>query len=1019
MSSLQKSSVPRASFKSSKSEPVVRIVHISDLHYSEEKGSELKKRVKALLTDIEDECPDVDALVFSGDLAYSGKKKQFNDADALLFEACKSRLHIPRKRIFIVPGNHDVDREKIDELREAGLASKISDNVAAEGYIEREFKEDARLSAYYDYLRHTFNTKGDYFYTAKETIKGLKIGIAGLNSSWRSFTSKELGRLYITAKQVNAAADELEKCDLKIAIMHHPEQWLHPSEYQITMEDLKRQFHIVLTGHLHENVSVSDHTPAHRGLRFTSPAIYNEEDASREGYNIYEINYEEKKVHCKFRKFVRTRTEFDKNVEHAKNGEFSADLPISSVPQTALLVQRLGGASEQSFASIKSHLKLFQNSEQPILVTPKINSLTWQKGRRSSINLKYTYDSITNQSAFVFGSRESGKSVFVESIVAHLNQKSADVAELKKAAFLLNCSKLEPVSSPDGWFQKLEAWYSENCSGLAGVRVVVCVDDHRDAAEYIEQTVKFFDSQGAVFMLTVSNAFRLDTIAASEGASGYQFLEIAEWGPSRIREFTKKFFAETEVDVDAAYLFVRSSLENTDLPANPVIVSLYLSVFPSIGNSLSSITFLTLLEKLENIRLDIFDKSSTYSFYNKKEILMRFAVECYKRGDLSIPRADVEKIISDFFKRKLLEVNVSRFLGILEGAKLIFVTTDSVQFSYYVFYDFYLAKAFAKNIVPIEEAIGSLKDCIVNADALSFLAGLAREDASTLKRVVDHVAGLFPEIADFSLKELDAYVNDFCDADDLEDTAEVAATKHLNGGKDLEEEDPHFERSKKNYGKLRKALRNIKKTDDEVGNLRLEMSALRTFYNIFRNLENIDGEQKVQFLETILNYHIQCNLDLIKFMVKLFNDAKFNAISAYVITASGQSFLTSNVGNQSLKGAIEECGKRTTNDFKKLLLILLYSDLGLPNHVKMLEGFLDETKSSAALELIYSKARSLLILHDGNRIPTALISLFKKSFERRQSYYSGIKSKGEYAQEYQNIMKARKELHWEVDASFE
>jgi predicted MPP superfamily phosphohydrolase len=102
----------------------IRILHLSDVHFRVGKGWEADPVTRALARFIKTEVEEgltPDLVVFSGDLAFSGKAEEY----ALARDWLENRLWpalpdgLPRDRLFLVPGNHDVDRSKVDFVAEA------------------------------------------------------------------------------------------------------------------------------------------------------------------------------------------------------------------------------------------------------------------------------------------------------------------------------------------------------------------------------------------------------------------------------------------------------------------------------------------------------------------------------------------------------------------------------------------------------------------------------------------------------------------------------------------------------------------------------------------------------------------------------------------------------------------------------------------------------------------------------------------------------------------------------------
>src|SRR5688572_13556011 len=88
-----------------------RILHVSDVHFGQDdpKG-EQALITGALIESITRYSLSPDLIIFSGDLAHSGQRVQFERGQQWLRELCD---RVPHARLCIVPGNHDVDRAKV------------------------------------------------------------------------------------------------------------------------------------------------------------------------------------------------------------------------------------------------------------------------------------------------------------------------------------------------------------------------------------------------------------------------------------------------------------------------------------------------------------------------------------------------------------------------------------------------------------------------------------------------------------------------------------------------------------------------------------------------------------------------------------------------------------------------------------------------------------------------------------------------------------------------------------------
>jgi len=93
----------------------LRILHISDLHERGSRESESFRRRRVLgeawERNLGEQLKDgpIDLVCFTGDVADWGKPDEYGPATEFI-QALLERLSLPFERLFLVPGNHDIDR---------------------------------------------------------------------------------------------------------------------------------------------------------------------------------------------------------------------------------------------------------------------------------------------------------------------------------------------------------------------------------------------------------------------------------------------------------------------------------------------------------------------------------------------------------------------------------------------------------------------------------------------------------------------------------------------------------------------------------------------------------------------------------------------------------------------------------------------------------------------------------------------------------------------------------------------
>ncbi len=263
---------------------IFRWLHITDLHCGQPlQDSRLQNITQYLL----DGLPEVlsgcgqplDAVIFTGDLAFSGTPAQFDKVNELLQKIYDrlERLGSPSPVLLTVPGNHDAVRpsapEKVLETITAieNSAGKDPNRLSLErGPLAALFPEVTKAFANYQawYERHRFPRPnnlspgvlpGDF--SATLTKNGITLGILGLNTSLLQIVSGDFeGRLMIFEEQFDKACNGngpnwAANHDACLLLTHQPTRWLEEDSklHMIREVAVPGRFAVHLYGHTHEH----------------------------------------------------------------------------------------------------------------------------------------------------------------------------------------------------------------------------------------------------------------------------------------------------------------------------------------------------------------------------------------------------------------------------------------------------------------------------------------------------------------------------------------------------------------------------------------------------------------------------------------------------------------------------------------------------------------------------------------------------------------------------------------------
>ena len=247
----------------------VRWLHISDLHMREAEDAPQQTVLATMLEDISRRRAtgaQVDFVVVTGDLAFSGKRSEYELVAAFLRDLVAS-VGVSPDKVFCVPGNHDVQRER-SKMCFRGARYEIQSEGDVYRFLadDEERKDLLRRQENYRAFEACFLAEQDREYTddrlgyvAKVRLDDLRIAIIGLNSSWLSEGgASDEGKLLIGESQVKSAIDIAKAYvpHIVLSLQHHPFDLLHRFDRRPVQRCLEEACDFVHCGHLHDpNVS--------------------------------------------------------------------------------------------------------------------------------------------------------------------------------------------------------------------------------------------------------------------------------------------------------------------------------------------------------------------------------------------------------------------------------------------------------------------------------------------------------------------------------------------------------------------------------------------------------------------------------------------------------------------------------------------------------------------------------------------------------------------------------------------
>jgi len=280
------------------------ILHLSDIHFKRKEKETYRedvqgKMIYAIKTHLEKYHPEPVLVAVTGDIAFSGK--EYDEAKAF-FKQLKTVLPTNIK-FLIVPGNHDIDREEINDV--FSLHSVVSDTEKVDRLLESRKQINFHINPKFKAFREFAGTlkpklyKNDEDYFWVKDFKYNNVSFLGLNSCWACENDQDKDNITLGYPQV---MDALKRSKLanRVVLMHHPPiNWLNEIDFNRYSSEIFHNCQLMLHGHTHADNALVFKSPSHSCICLGANASYTKNRNGFIGFQFIEVEFREKGVGVK------------------------------------------------------------------------------------------------------------------------------------------------------------------------------------------------------------------------------------------------------------------------------------------------------------------------------------------------------------------------------------------------------------------------------------------------------------------------------------------------------------------------------------------------------------------------------------------------------------------------------------------------------------------------------------------------------------------------------------------------
>lgn len=972
----------------------ITILHLSDLHISKFNKNKKNKLISELIDDCKKNISEqVDFIFFTGDLVQAGTLEDFNCAIDVI-DKLLSSFSIGSDKFIYIPGNHEVNVSSIKSYYFTGLQQENNKN-SWNNYVFENDKDLCHQMSEYNSFKYSTNFNNNIVVNKIFNINNCKVGITAINSAWfsKGKTTDDRDRLFIPPQKIKDCYSDLENCEFKIAMLHHPYSFLS-DEYVYDIERELGKYDLVISGHIHDdNIKTITSIPGNTALFITGNEL--NIDTSN-GYAIYKISLINQTILVNMRKYYKKREVFDQNNEIYEKGTYLYE--INSVPKEDKQLYELFINTKDRFTEGLDNLMItnvldtkLNNSFSSSFILPKLtipNVDNEYETNRSEISFNDLFNE-KYKKIILTGKKEVGKTVLANYIALYYYKYFVD---FKKIPVVINGNYYQNNSSR-GLINIIKETinnYTNDDYSITNNKIktfienkslILILDDFpKDNNKIYEELDKLKLDKIFIFLeenITTVPYLQTKVIFSKlKGDSNVLNVRIEEFTKNQIRKYSKLLLDGTDYNADELCSKTVSLFNEMSLPKTPFAVSLFISIC-SINSDFEPTNKSKIIEKLIEILLekispnDIYLK--TYGFESKCSFLASLAYNMHSKNQYYYTINEFTDFVVNYHNEKMFPLEDTKFNELFFEKNILIKKNNKVMFRFKCFINYFLALHFSKYHEGIIE--------LANSDKYYNYGGLFEYYSGINKGVI--------ELASAISSKLDSLIYEVPNLNEILNLTYLQ-TELLEGltEENVENIVPLDEEEKDELTDIViDSEYDPTKIDTSKEKIKTEqlLYAMDILGSIVRNSEDFSGNDKIKYLKQFMKGSVFLTIKIVESLKEMllaykeelnvkdhnpedYNEKFFEKIldmMKLTIPLIVQELILESVGTRKLKSVIENIINTfdEINSYEFLNYICLYADLRIENWEKLFIEFLEKNNNYIMQSLILIKCFKYLELN--------------------------------------------------------
>lgn len=990
----------------------MRILHLSDIHFSKENLSNFDNYYKkALYNDLEsfNKEKKIDFILITGDLLDKGGASfdggnGYEIFDKQFITPLCDLLGLEKENLLFIPGNHDVNTNNIDEIYEAGLQASLTEIESVNSFIEKNADLSkpgiARMREFHEFKKKYYKNSPENQLSYFETVfvrdcDGSKIGFGAINTSWRCSPKLPKEKLMVGTSQVFHIDEKLEKSqtDFNLILMHHPVELICDKErFELKNAIHAKDFDLLLCGHTHETVAENKFGPNGNIFYSVAKAAFNnpreEIDKYKSGYIILDIDLENNDIIAHFRKYIHSRFTYDKDIDICEEGTFKSSLtPKNNKKAFHELISIKNRTCDVFQEDINQSLLTFgTDSIAPkditkLFVLPALTDSPETLGDIDEDNKKYKISDLlsTNHNYLLVGEKELGKSTLLNRIFI---EASNDFPTYQRIPVLLNFKSFDNKEL----LKLIKDFIHERTEStkelIKNGKVLLLIDDFEPFNGFqhsINKVKRFLKDYPEIKVIsTTSTSWDIflsqePTLFSHSGGISNPFkpIFIGKVGADEFKRLAKNWFKESNSEwlLDNIGRLIKV-FEALRTPRTFFSVSIYLWIIEK-QEKFNPINKFELVKRfinhiLEGLKIDN-AKAGSYDFTKKIELLTELALEMYQNGEkqnnYALKESSVIKVFEDNFRLNQLKFSPSEKLQefIDKGILLKLQQEETIYtFRFNAFFSYFLSFNIDKNS-EFKEHVFSDNYFLSFIDELDYYTGSKRDDKEALNFAISKLKLSFENIDDIITDNFDSLLPNksiFLKHIKTEDLIQEAKENKLS--------DEEIEEVLGGQMELLPVDKSIRVKEETKDFKKQYTRALELASKLLKNSENIKDPDLVNdsldlIIKKSAKYGFYINSVIIREIEKNIEDFPLPPeMLLFMAPMVNQLMLLTWLGTDFLEVPISKKVKKLLKEtdggeYELYLTTFLFADMKFHDHINVLKKTVDKINNKFILELCFLK----------------------------------------------------------------